>query len=144
MCTTLKFKITGKVKAKQSVKFCNNGIKYTPKDMVEYANWVRMCFKESYPNHLPHYLDKCYLQIEIFAYFKVPQSFGKKKREQALEGLIRPTVKPDWDNISKNICDALNGTAYNDDKAIVYGIVHKYYAENDYAEVRITAKEQEF
>ena len=41
------------------------------------------------------------------------------------------------DNISKNICDALKGIAYPDDKAIVDGAVHKLYAETDYVMITI-------
>ena len=33
----IEFEIKGKVKAKQSVKFTNKGIKYTPRDIKEYA-----------------------------------------------------------------------------------------------------------
>ena len=135
-----KFKIMGKVKAKQSVKFAKVGDfmkKYTPKEMTDYANWVRHSFYKEYPNHLPSELIDCYLNIAIDVYFAVPKSYSDKKRRHALAGLIKPTVKPDWDNISKNICDALNGIAYPDDKAIVSGRVNKHYAEFDYVNVEI-------
>jgi len=45
-----KFRIMGKVKAKQSVKFGINGVKYTPPDMVTYANWVKTCLGKSTRN----------------------------------------------------------------------------------------------
>lgn len=35
------------------------------------------------------------------------------------------TGKPDWDNIGKIICDALNGIAYKDDQHVVLGTVFK-------------------
>lgn len=133
------FRILGKVKAKQSVKFGRNGIKYTPSDMVDYANWVKQCFIKDYPEHNPAELEGCFLVIQIYAYFKMPKGFSKKKRELAEKRFIRPTVKPDWDNISKNICDALNGIAYPDDKNIVDGGVHKYYSDYEYVNVDITA-----
>lgn len=139
----LKFRILGKVKAKQSVKFGRNGIKYTPTDMVNYANWVKTSFRADCPKHLPHELDGYNLTIRLDVYFKMPKSFSKTKQEKALKGDIRPTVKPDWDNISKNICDALNGLAYTDDKAIVDGSVHKYYSEYDYVNVTITGRRWE-
>ena len=46
-----------------------------------------------------------------------------------LAGRIRPTVKPDWDNIGKIYSDALNNIIYPDDKQIVTGITHKLYSE---------------
>lgn len=134
----LEFKVLGQVKAKQSVKFTKNGVKYTPKDVVTYANWVRNSFIIAYPKHKPEDMEGLYLTIGIFAYFKIPESFSKKKKELALAGIIRPAKKPDWDNISKNICDALNGIAYPDDKAIIAGCVFKYYAESDYVKIDIS------
>lgn len=32
---------------------------------------------------------------------------------------------PDWDNIGKLVCDALNGIAYSDDKYVDYALVRK-------------------
>lgn len=134
----LNFTIKGKVKAKQSVKFGRNGIKYTPKDMVEYANLVRMGFINAYPNwHACNFENKP-LKVEINVFMSVPKSYSKKKTEQALNNGIRPTVKPDCDNIAKNINDALNGIAYPDDKQIVSLTVNKYYSSSEYVEVKIT------
>ena len=41
---------------------------------------------------------------------------------------IRPTKKPDMDNILKIIADALNKVAYYDDKQIVECSIKKYYS----------------
>lgn len=133
----IKFEIPGKVKAKQSFKIGRNGFKYTPSDMKEYANWVRLCFKYVYPEHLPSVFIDTHLKMIINVSFAIPKSFSKKKREQALKGEIRPMVKPDCDNISKNICDALNGIAFPDDRQIVTLEVNKIYAEEEKAEVTI-------
>lgn len=133
----IKFEIPGKVKAKQSFKIGRNGFKYTPSDMKEYANWVRLCFKYVYPEHLPSVFYETPLKMIINVSFAIPKSFSKKKREQALKGEIKPMVKPDCDNISKNICDALNGIAFPDDKQIVTLEVNKFYADEEKAEVTI-------
>lgn len=137
-----KFKILGPVKAKQSVKFAQVGNymrKYTPKYMVNYANWVKTSFLKEYPNHTADELEGYYLDILIEVYVKIPKSFSNKKRQLALINYIRPDKKPDWDNISKNICDALNGIAYPDDKSIVIGRVIKSYDTIDYVHVSIKA-----
>lgn len=140
---TLQFTIMGKAKPKQSVKFTRNGIKYTPKDVVNYANWVRTCFYQAYPNHLPSMLEGYYLDVCIDVFFKVPDSFSKKKREQALSGRLRPDKKPDIDNCLKEQFDSLNGIAYPDDKAIVDVQAHKYYAPEDYVTVTIIGTKNE-
>lgn len=135
--TILKFNIEGKVKAKQSFKIGRNGFKYTPADVKEYSNWVRLCFRYAYPEHLPSVFFEKQLNVTINAYFVIPKSFSKKKQQEAKEGFIRPTVKPDCDNIAKNIDDALNGLAYPDDKQIISLTVNKYYAETEKTEVII-------
>jgi len=138
------FKVLGKVKAKQSVKFAKVGNfmhKYTPKDMVDYANWVKVSFREKYPDALPSDLEDYQLKITLDVLFNIPKSFSKKKRELAQSGIIKPTVKPDWDNISKNICDALNGVAYPDDKAIVTGTVNKIYSTYECVKVCIEGEQ---
>ena len=42
---------------------------------------------------------------------------------------IKPTKKPDADNIAKAVCDALNGIAYKDDSQVVDLTVRKYYSK---------------
>ena len=79
--------------------------------------------------------------IEIFAFFEVPKSKSKKFREAALNGLERPTKKPDLSNIIKGIEDALNGLAYKDDSSIVYLSVAKHYSE--IARVEVILREVE-
>ena len=71
---------------------------------------------------------KTYIDIRVIAYIKIPKSASKKNREKMIAGEIRPTVKPDWDNIGKLVADALNGIAYDDDKCIVDAMVRKFYS----------------
>jgi Holliday junction resolvase RusA-like endonuclease len=55
-----------------------------------------------------------------------------------LNQAIRPTKKPDVDNIAKSIQDALNKVLYRDDSQIVLLIVGKRYADVPRVEVSIT------
>lgn len=134
----LDFEIKGKVKAKQSVRFTREGRRYTPGDMVEYANLVRMSFINKLPAWNVSELADKPLQVQIDVYMPIPKSFSKTRQEKALTGELRPTVKPDCDNIAKNLNDALNGVAYPDDKQIVSLCVNKHYSLNEYAKVSIT------
>jgi Holliday junction resolvase RusA-like endonuclease len=59
---------------------------------------------------------------------QVPASWSGRKQREALAGAIRPTSKPDIDNVVKAIFDGLNGVAWRDDVQVVYLIVTKRYA----------------
>ncbi|WHQ72551.1 RusA family crossover junction endodeoxyribonuclease [Methylorubrum extorquens] len=67
------------------------------------------------------------LDCTIFAFFPIPKSWSKAKREAAIAHSLRPGVKPDWDNIAK-VTDALNTVVWADDAAVVDGLVRKFYA----------------
>lgn len=68
------------------------------------------------------------LAVHVFAVFPIPTSWPRKKQLKALSGEIRPCVKPDGDNILKQL-DALNGIVFVDDKNIVDARVTKKYGE---------------
>lgn len=76
------------------------------------------------------------LRLLMIAVVAVPASWPKRKREFALAGRIRPTSKPDWDNIAKT-CDALNGVVWVDDARIVDGRVVKWYGPEPEVEIRV-------
>ena len=79
-----------------------------------------------------------YVDLQIIAYLKIPKSTTKAKRAKMLSGEIRPTVKPDWDNLGKLISDALNGVAYDDDKCVVDARVRKFYSDRPCTQVTIS------
>lgn len=133
----IEFTIPGKAIAKQSFRYTRDGRKYTDKEVNGYANWVRLCFERAYPEHLPSMFFEKPLKVHIQAFFEIPKSYSKKKRELVIAGKIRPTVKPDTDNISKNIKDALNGIAYPDDKQVVSEMIEKFYDDSAYTIVSI-------
>lgn len=66
------------------------------------------------------------VELTAVAIFDVPRSWSKKKAADALNGFLRPTGKPDVDNIVKTV-DALNGVVWRDDSQIVETTVRKLY-----------------
>lgn len=68
------------------------------------------------------------LAVIVEAYFPVPESKPKKWKQDALAGVIRPTKKPDFDNVGKICADALNLIVWTDDAQIVDGRVLKWYS----------------
>ena len=133
----IEFTIEGKVKPKQSFRYTRFGHKYTPRDVKQYARDIQYSFYAKYPKWLPSMFFEKPLKAEIEVYKKMPQSFSKIKKQRAIAGEIRPIIKPDCDNISKNLLDALNGVVYPDDKQIVELTVKKFYSETEFVKVRI-------
>ena len=83
------------------------------------------------------------LSVIIHSFYPIPKAFGKKKRELANKFILRPTKKPDCDNIAKSILDALNHIAYYDDSQVVQLSVSKNYSENPFTAVTISAYDEQ-
>ena len=132
------FKIPGKAQAKQRPRMGRSGIVYTPKETLVYENYVKMCYSD-YAKQFGWLPYENQVRAEIEVLVAVPKSDSKTKKKAKIEGMIRPAVKPDCDNLAKSILDSLNGLAYHDDKQVVELSVKKYYAEN--AEVKIKLSE---
>lgn len=106
---------------------------YTPEKTAKYQELVR----ETYKKEVGHDFGEAPIELIVNSYFAIPNSWPKYKQKEAREGLRRPTVKPDFDNLAKIIADSLNGIAYADDKQVVDAAQHKYYSETPYTEVII-------
>ena len=109
-------------KAKDGRQFISN---YSDKPTVSYEGMLRsVAYVEMDCARL---LDGP-LMVKILAVFAVPGSWSRRKRADALAGVIRPTVKPDGDNIQK-CCDAFNGVIWRDDAQVVTWTGRKVYGE---------------
>ncbi len=69
------------------------------------------------------------IKIEINCMLPIPQSWSKKKKESALDWELRPMVKPDIDNLVKQVLDCMNGIVWEDDKQVVELEVYKWYSD---------------
>lgn len=83
----------------------------------------------------------CRLRLKV--YRAIPASFSKKKRQEAVDGRIRPTTKPDTDNYVKGVLDALNGTVIKDDSVVCEIEAVKLYSDRPRIEVVIEEKGKE-
>lgn len=72
------------------------------------------------------------VRVEVDMCFKVPGSWSNMKKHDAVElSRIRPTKKPDVDNVLKAVCDAMNGVVYEDDAQVVEVRMSKYFVEGE-------------
>ena len=123
-----KFIIRGEPKGKGRPRFSTRtGHAFTPKETMAYEAYTRV----EYINQTDGYRfpDDAQLVMDIVAYYSIPKTGTKKVKELKAKNILRPTEKPDMDNVVKAICDALNGVAYKDDVQIVDCRVRKYFGE---------------
>lgn len=107
---------------------------YTPQKTKSYEDEIRMMAKAamgaSEPLETP-------ITVAIYIRVGIPTSFSKQKRKDALSGFIKPTKKPDLDNVAKCFLDSMNEIVYLDDKQVVNLHVTKVYAETPAVEVMV-------
>jgi len=122
---TIMFEVPGPPVGKGRPRMTRTGHCYTPTKTAQYESKIAWCFQQAAPDHVPI---KTAITLHVVAYMPIPASWSRKKAKAAEEGEIRPTVKPDLDNILKTL-DALNGVAWKDDAQIVTAQVSKAYGE---------------
>jgi Holliday junction resolvase RusA-like endonuclease len=132
---TLAFVIPGPMRGKGRPRFVRaTGRAYTPDTTMNAEAWVKHCASQAGATPID---GPVALHMDIMV--GIPPSWTKKKRAAALSGEVRPTQKPDLDNVVKLVGDALNGIAWNDDKQIVEIKISRRYAEIERSLVTISA-----
>ena len=107
---------------------------YSPQKTKTYEDEIRMMAKAAMGSS-----EALETPVTVAIYIRVgiPASFSKQKRKDALEGILKPTKKPDIDNIAKCFLDGMNDIVYLDDKQVVNLHVTKVYAETPAVEVMV-------
>lgn len=118
------FTVIGKPQGKGRPRFTRAGHTYTPSTTALYENCVRTAFFKA-----KGVIMEGEIRAVITAYYPIPKATSRKVRQDMLDEKIKPTKKPDCDNVAKIILDALNKTAYNDDSQVVELVVNKRYGE---------------
>ena len=134
----VRFTVLGipKAKGRPRVSMVNGFARaYTPKDTIMYENLVRY----AYQSDVGTKMTGC-IKADIKAYFPIPKSVSKKKRQEMETEKTYYDKKPDSDNLGKTILDSINGIAYDDDKQIIDMRVRKYYGT---PRVEVVLTEQE-
>ena len=119
------FTIPGEPFGKQRPRHSRaSGTTYTPRETKLHEQLIQWEFRKQCRDRFP---EGAQVRVIITAVMSIPKSTPKYRRADMLSGKIRPTKKPDWDNIGKLVCDALNGVAYDDDKCVCEAVVRKFY-----------------
>jgi Holliday junction resolvase RusA-like endonuclease len=136
MKTTILFVVPGEpvAQGRARVRVVNqHATVYDPKKSKDYKSYVAGYARQAY-SWSPI---KGAVKLSVDVYRRIPKSFNKKQREEAVEKRLLPITKPDTDNYLKAIKDALNGIAYIDDAQVVDDNVRKFYGEEPRVEITI-------
>ena len=110
------------------------GRMYTPTKTSNFEEKVRWAFKSKY--NIDTGINMNPFKAKIIIQSKPAESLGRKAKEE----LIRNTWdlrKPDIDNVTKIILDALNGLAYKDDNQVTALLLFKQYGTADKVVVEV-------
>lgn len=135
----IEFTYYGEIRGKGRPRFRKIGnfvSTYTPTETRDYEMSIKESFLVECADSERFYNGE-QLAMELQIYQAIPKSVSKKKAQEMLEDKVKPTKKPDIDNILKSVCDALNKVAYTDDTQIVEMKIQKHYAENSYMVVKL-------
>jgi Holliday junction resolvase RusA-like endonuclease len=105
--STLTITVPGKPMGKQRPRASKRGgfvRLYTPEQTVNAETFTKLCAMDQVGQPML----EGPLVVAMHAVFDIPVSFSKKKKADALSGALRPTGKPDLDNLAKLYSDALN------------------------------------
>lgn len=129
------FRVEGKPTGKARPRVTRWSVHNTDTTVI-YENLIKIMFMQKYKRVEP--LKGC-VRLELTIIFKPAKSTSKKKSLEMLQGKIKPSKKPDIDNIVKIYADALNKVAYDDDTQIVELVARKTYGNEDVVIVKIDA-----
>ena len=131
--TNIILTIPGEPKGKQRPRWHKVGT-YTPKETVDYETYIKELFVIKYPDFE---LLETALRLGLTAYLKIPKSKSQKKQALMESNDIKPTKKPDLDNVLKIFLDALEGLAYKNDNQFVRIDAFKCYSSKPRLEISI-------
>jgi Holliday junction resolvase RusA-like endonuclease len=130
--------VAGEMRGKGRPRFARRGAFVKPYTDAKTANaetWVRSCALDQ--------VGQPCLTIPLCVWITVGvpirASWPKKKRAAALDGTLKPAGKPDGDNTTKLIFDALNKIVWLDDAQIVDFAFSKRYAAEPFTLIRVEA-----
>jgi Holliday junction resolvase RusA-like endonuclease len=130
--------LAGEPKSQARPRFVRRtGIAFTPAMTRQYAAALRLAAQQAMDGRAPL---EGPVQVDILALFPVPKGWSRRKREAALAGETLPQVRPDWDNLAKQL-DSFNQVVWCDDRQVVTGTVRKRYAERPCLRIEISRVE---
>lgn len=133
----IQFTIPGPVQAQERPRFSRMGKGVRTHDAPKsrsYKELVKLVAWQNKPQE--PILEPIRLEVDV--YLMPPKKYHTKpKQELIATGELRPTTKPDIENLLKGIMDGMTGIIYRDDSLVVELVARKFYALTPRAEVTV-------
>lgn len=127
----LRFRVPGQPVAKGRPKVSIRGGRfahvYTPAKTLDFENRVRFAAKEAMERAGFERPIDGPLRVVLSILVGMPAGWSGKRRQEALDGQIASTRKPDVDNVAKAVIDGMNAIVYPDDARVVELIARKAF-----------------
>lgn len=126
--TLVTFNVEGKPVAKGRARATsvNGRVRmYTPAKTLAFEDMVRIEAAMAMGDRRPFQGE---VTMTVTALVPIPTSFSKRKRQNAIDGIIRPVTRPDADNYAKAALDGCSGILFRDDSQVTDLIIRKRYA----------------
>jgi Holliday junction resolvase RusA-like endonuclease len=134
MSIPIVIELAGPPQGKGRARVTRSGIAFTPKATRSYETALRwaaqVAMRGAKPLEGP-------LQLLVRACMPIPTSWSKRRQRLAAANELKPTTKPDFDNIAKT-CDALTSIVWKDDSQVVDCRIIKAYSDRPRLELTVT------
>jgi Holliday junction resolvase RusA-like endonuclease len=130
---TFRFTVPGLPQGKGRARF-GNGRAYTPAKTVAYEGLIALAGQQAMDDRL---LIEAPVYLMVDAFFPIPKSWSKSRKQRASSSLVWHVGKPDGDNILKAVGDGLNGIVWKDDSQVAFAKITKQYAEVPRLEIMV-------
>ena len=135
----IQFTIPGAVQAQERPRFSRTGKGVKTHDAPKSRSYKELVKMVAWDNRPQEPLQGA-LKLEVDVYLVPPKKYHTKPKQALIaSGELRPTTKPDADNLVKGIKDGCSKIIWVDDAQVVEMVVRKFYAMQPRAEVKVVA-----
>ncbi len=134
---TITIVLLGKPVAAGRPRFTRQGGVYTPPKTADERAAMRLKAQEEMANAGYSAPLEGPLRLWYTAERPIPKSFSRKKYNDAINGMILPVTKPDFDNYLKMV-DSIKGVVWIDDSQVCWAQFAKIYSQQPKITLTIT------
>lgn len=125
-----KFRVPGKPVGKERPRYSKfTGGFYTPTKTKDFERLVgfyaKQCMMKSGKK-----LTSLAVGVNLTIFHKVPSSYAKQRKSDALENIQRPIKTPDTDNVLKCVMDGMESVVYENDNQVVENVIKRFYSSD--------------